>query len=415
MSENLPARSYPKRFFAVAGALLLLVISVNLIVDPYNTSQLVHIKTFNLAKPREWDYARLKKPFDVWGRHYDGVAFGTSQVERGIDPSYTSLTRNRISLYNFGLSSLRIYETALLLGYVAETSDVKFALVMLDFSRYLPPRQPDQGALPKDWSLARLVGDYLKTLISRTALADSWLTLRRNVLGFPPGSPSHLPTGLLDLPSFFDTWGWPDYRLVFDQTDSTYLNSQYSDMLSAQDRLRRSGFDHAALAEVLRVARTRHIQLHFFIPPNHVREMEVIWFLGLWPLFEQWKTELVCALEAEAQTAGAVPFPLWDFSGWNAITTEPVPPAGNATRMTWYYDSFHFTPRAGSAILNRILFLDDSEFSALEDFGTLRTSRDFAHQSAQMLEARAAYISRHPEVRQEIAALYRGSSPLNGR
>jgi len=77
---------------------------------------------------------------------------------------------------------------------------------------------------------------------------------------------------------------------------------------------------------------------------------------GLWPEFERWKEVLVNILaEDSSRHPGEQAFPLWDFSGYNSITSEPIPNAGDtSTQMKWYWESSHYKTEVGNFVLDRI-------------------------------------------------------------
>jgi hypothetical protein len=102
---------------------------------------------------------------------------------------------------------------------------------------------------------------------------------------------------------------------------------------------------------------------------------------------------------------------LWDFGGYNAVTSEPVPAAGAGIRMRWFNDPVHYTTRAGRAIEDRILNLSSREPTALADFGEkIVLSAIGQHFDERRLEHRR-YSDANPRTRADIAALSRGALP----
>ncbi|NEQ62463.1 MAG: hypothetical protein F6K53_35770, partial [Moorea sp. SIO4A1] len=74
----------------------------------------------------------------------------------------------------------------------------------------------------------------------------------------------------------------------------------------------------------------------------------------LWPVFEEWKRRLVEIT------------PVWDFSGYNSITTEAI-----SEEMKNYWDSSHYREEVGDLILNRLFSYQ--AHTVPEDFGVLIT------------------------------------------
>ena len=58
--------------------------------------------------------------------------------------------------------------------------------------------------------------------------------------------------------------------------------------------------------------------------------------------------------------------PVWDFSGYNSITTQPIKPV-----MNNYVDNSHYSPPIGAFVLNRVLSHNVEQVP--KDFGVLMT------------------------------------------
>jgi hypothetical protein len=81
--------------------------------------------------------------------------------------------------------------------------------------------------------------------------------------------------------------------------------------------------------------------------------------------FENWKSKLPQEI------------PVWDFSGHNTITLEPIQDV-----MENYVDNFHYTKLVGDLILNRILSYKDNEVPA--DFSVLVTKENLEFHLAKI-------------------------------
>ena len=107
-----------------------------------------------------------------------------------------------------------------------------------------------------------------------------------------------------------------------------------------------------------------------FVHPSHAWEREIWRHIGIEPVQEEWLRRLTARV-ARADPARVA---LWDFGGYNCITTERVPVAG---AMRWYDDVGHYRQdRVGPLILRRMIGGEAPAPGAPcpgEDFG-----RDFA-------------------------------------
>jgi len=77
--------------------------------------------------------------------------------------------------------------------------------------------------------------------------------------------------------------------------------------------------------------------------------------MGIWPYFENWKQLIVDINEDIATKFDKEPYAIWDFGGYNTLTTEIVPPLGKKTYMKWHHESVHFFDEAGDVVLNKVL------------------------------------------------------------
>ena len=148
------------------------------------------------------------------------------------------------------------------------------------------------------------------------------------------------------------------------------------------------------------------------IGPAHARQWETVAVAGRWDLWEEWKRRLVMMNEDEARRAGRAPFPLWDFSGYNWMTTEPFPEAGDrGRRMTWYWESSHFVKEAGDRVLDRVAGKRD----AADDFGVLLSSPMLESHLNAIRRGREEWKLRYPVDVAEIEALGREGRELRER
>ncbi len=112
--------------------------------------------------------------------------------------------------------------------------------------------------------------------------------------------------------------------------------------------------------------------------------------------------------EEEAQRAGQSTFPLWDFSGYNSISTEVVPVLGDTTTiMHWYFDSSHYTPAAGDLVFDRIFNYKSPDRTVPDDFGVLLTNQNIEFHLANIRSDREHYRQSHPDDINEIEAMAR--------
>jgi len=104
----------------------------------------------------------------------------------------------------------------------------------------------------------------------------------------------------------------------------------------------------------------RGIRVIAFINPSHADELEVVDMSGHWPALEAWKRALTAMVAEYAAASGPAPVELWDFSGYDAYSREPVPMDRHP--MHWFWNTSHYTSALGELILRRIFGEDNAHF-----------------------------------------------------
>jgi hypothetical protein len=161
---------------------------------------------------------------------------------------------------------------------------------------------------------------------------------------------------------------------------------------------------YESLRAMIRLARANDIDLSFYISPVHARQLEIYRVLGLSDAMDSWERRLVEILDEDATShAGRKPFPLWDFSGYNAVTEESVPALGDpVSRMRGYWETTHYTSRIGDLILNRLLGCAAEGTDRVPGFGVQLTRRNIESRLGESRAGGEQYRRHHPEDVKEI-------------
>lgn len=141
-------------------------------------------------------------------------------------------------------------------------------------------------------------------------------------------------------------------------------------------------------------------KIRLYINPTHALTLDALYWVGKWAPMEQWQTEL--ARMGERYRAGGCDLRLYDFSGFNSVTTETIPLASRRRVMDHYWEASHYRANVGRMILGRI-YADPRQRQALPpDFGV---ELDSAMLPAHLARMRAARDRYHVEHAQETAYL----------
>jgi hypothetical protein len=388
------ARRYVVGMLAAMAALVALVAAFNLLVDPFGVWHVADIPGVNAERTRA-SVGRFAKAHAVRMIQPRAVILGTSRTRIGLDPEHPGWTGGERPAYNLATGALTMGEVRDFFELATREAPVKTAVVGLDLWMFDAARPPNPEYDPQWMKAGGLIRDLPKLLLVN-ALQPSWETLVYN---------RKLATGRarLDVSQRYDGHGaWtPDrpfeHRSAFIGENQAYLTVDLfppprklfclADPVSGQDTL-------AELRDLVEIARRRHVKLTLFISPSHARESEVVRAAGLEPTFEQWKR----GVTQIAADAGA---PLWDFGGYNSITTEPVPPLDRPhARMAYYWESAHYKEVLGNMILDRISGRPNP--AAPADFGVRLTPADIEARLAADRAAREAYAKAQPDQVAEV-------------
>jgi hypothetical protein len=138
------------------------------------------------------------------------------------------------------------------------------------------------------------------------------------------------------------------------------------------------------------ICQENNIKLVAFITPPHASHVEAIYIAGFGNVIEEMKREIVKIM------------PVWDFYGYNSITTEPI------DEVTNYWDSSHYNLEVGDLILNRILGYREQTVPA--DFGVIITPDNIESELAKMRANRERWLKEQPETVKFLHDLKRRTS-----
>ena len=277
-----------------------------------------------------------------------------------------------------GLKGTNLYELGLELDYALETNELEEVVLFLDFHAFNATHETaadfqvsrlNRGASPLDY--------YLEKLFGMRSLQESVGVLRRWQAGDEPSLRTDarrrevfelLLEDFLTNPTLFRDFGDPESRI-------------------------------ALLGKMLERLDQRGIATIIVIVPVHATLLETIRVAGLWPHFETWKRSLL-------ETAGAVDrdIPVWDFTGYDDFSTEPIPYSETeSTGMRWFRDPSHMRKTTADLVLDRI----SGASGAPESFGVRLTQSTLERHLARIRSDRAVYLGRRkPDVAwvEEIAS-----------
>lgn len=361
------SRQFNLIFLMVALSPVLSLGLFNFAVDPYGVLNSPSIPKFNKSKPEMITHERMFKAIEITRLKPQVILLGSSRTQWGLDPNNAVLSKTNLKAYNLGFSGANMYEVMRYFQHVLTNQpELKTVVIGLDFFMFRENNPPQADFLESRLDKKNITQqEFVNILFSFDAFSSSQKTLQKNLdLSYPNYQISNglfLIDNRKALPGSskeFTKWIKPAFQ--------AYQNYKISEESLKQFK------------DVIQVCQQKGINFKVFISPSHAIEGEAIQMVGSWPQFEQWKRELVKIA------------PVWDFSGYNSVTGEPI-----RNEMKNYIDNSHYRKEVGDVILNR-LFNQKVE-TVPADFGILMTPDNIESHLAKIRANRAAWAKSNPD------------------
>lgn len=369
-----------RRYVAIfCGASLLVlgtVTTLNYRIDPY----LIH----------QWDSPHLQRllpgreKLSPWGKTYALARFqpqvlyaGNSRTELGL-PVQTPLFEGR-RVFNAALSGASLADAAAMVRHAAAVSRLDTVVWGIDapsFSMEIGNTDFDRELVAADrhYFLRRGLIN-LKRAVSIDMTLDSISVLRGTF-------------GRVCLSSLA-TYGQRDGRCVHDRIaslggTSAAILPRVRDFARGAGPTTEAMQELASSASALCLAGTR---LRLYINPTHAMTIDALFWAGKWTAMERWQGQLT-ALGEQLRRRGC-DARVFDFSGFNAVTTEAPPQVSGRAQMLNYWETSHYRENVGRMILQRM-------FGRAPAFGVELTPDTLARHQAEQRTARDRYQLEHP-------------------
>lgn len=380
--SNQDNRRYVAILCGLSSAVLLAVTGMNYAVDPYLTHQWDTPQVQRLRPTRE--------KLGAWGKTYAVARFqpavvyiGNSRTELGLPTQMPQFAGKPV--FNSALSGASIGDAIRLAQHAARVSRVETMVWGID----APSFSLEDGNTDLDHDLTsggRYFFLHRGLLDLKRALA---LDMTRDSLSVLTGSYGAVCRSSLAFHGQRDDacislriGGWRGTRAAVLPRTREYIRGA-GPTAEAQ-----AAFD-AAVDGLCR----RAIRVRLYINPTHAMMQDALYWAGKSAAVEAWQRALTAA--AERQRRAGCDVQLYDFSGFNSITTEPVPQAGPATTasMVNYWETSHYRVNVGRMILTRMFGGADA---VPADFGAALSPATIDAHLAAMRAARERYHVEHP-------------------
>lgn len=340
----------------------------NIAIDPYGIMNSPSVVGVNQSKPAKVRQMRLFKSVDVTRLKPITIFLGTSRGQF-LDPNHPALAKIQPA-YNLSLLGANMHEQMRYFQHaIANNPKLKEVIIEVDFFAFNTFNES-----PSDFQEERLekTGLTLQDASSINFSLDTFNTSRETLIF----NKNRRPNNIQFIKGMYINKNKP--------SKSKLALFQSSIFVSLDDKKAYSDYDFnkqffSNYKTIVDTCKERAITLKVFITSSHATDMESIRAAGLWPTFEQWKREVVNLA------------PLWDFSGYNSITTEPI-----GDKMKYFEESLHPTKEADDLIINRIFQYEEERVPA--DFGVFTTATNIESNLEKIRADREVWAKNNPDV-----------------
>jgi hypothetical protein len=385
-------RRYSIWLFLWTAACSLTIGAFNFFVDPYGIFDTPRIEGVNAIKSRAGQREGLVKKYRIYSLRPNAIILGNSRAQVGFDPLHRAWPSDARPVLNLAVPGAGPQTARDLLGHATTAGALNLIVIGVDFVDFrlhssAPPQAYVSHAVqPPD--LRTRLQDYVSVTMSLDALVDSLLTVQAQG---EPYRTSLTPEGFNPMLDYIGHAKREGYAALFAQRDAENAKSYLKGGNRVIHPATGTSPEFEAIRDMLRQARRSRARVHLVIYPYHAHILELFDLAGLWGPFEDWKRELVRLVESEGRQSGST-ISLWDFSGYNAFTSEAVPEVGDTHNiMQWYWEAGHFKKELGDIVLDRILDQMSQTQSGAERFGMLLSRQDIESHLRSIRLARTEY------------------------
>jgi len=325
------AKKFVRTFFIATILFALILTLINVSIDPQG---IYHTRTTYKAIDNRL-LGRLANGFNIRFHDYDTVIAGTSRVQSGIDPRSDAF--HGASVYNVSLGDTDINEIVTMLSFTLEHQPhLKTLYVGLDLHPFSKHRYPhisyqDAPFNPKNSIWLK----WMQYNFSIDAITDDIkATFKRDSERYWVNGHYH-SDARVDYPKMthFILWHYMQEPSMFGCFEYDHQKMQ-------------------ALESILKKFVNKGVDVHLFISPQHAKNLMMLDLLNQFDTYFHWMRETLNLCDT-LNSLEKNSCDLWNFSGFNAITTERIAD-DNKTQMQHYFETSHYKDNVGELIIQTI-------------------------------------------------------------
>lgn len=398
-------KTYSIRLLSGIFFSLCVVMTINYVVDPYALFGVQTVEGVDRYKPEIERYTRLSKVYQVSRVRPETILLASS---RGLVIPEDVISTHGEPASNIAIPSGSTYELLRMFQHALSTGRLERVILALD-ERF-------SGSIQANFVESRLavtregvanserwkqqVKDYFNALLSFDALRSSIRTvIKQQEAPSVTGEQEYKRRRVVSAGGNRQLFRTLESSMLLDKT---VLPNESCERREAERELQYVDY----FREVVEQSYQHGIDLIIYFSPVHARYYEVKCMTGDWGNMEQMKREVVSIVERLAEIYQREPYRIFDFSGYNEITTESVPELGDvSTIMRWYYEGSHYTEETALQVFKRIQ--DEVEGYDTNDFGVRLSSDSIERHIERIRSDRVDYLGEHQTDIKELRALAR--------
>lgn len=356
----------------------------NFVIDPYDIFRHNNLFELQLRKPEKIEQDRLYKTIDVINIKPEILLIGSSRVKQGLRPNHPAFPKD-MTTYNLGIDGSNTYEILQYLKHTyANQPNLKTVIMGLDHYMFNDFYKLQDSFVEKRLGKTHIIPtDLINTLFSQDAIIASKNTVLNNLT----------ETENQKALTYGDDGFFPyPYHNPKDGNTPWRFRNTIEQYFGFHPRYKLSEARFNDFKKIVEFCRQHNIKLIVFISPAHATQWETLRVTDRWDSYEQWKRKMVEIT------------PVWDFSGYNSITTEPIKDV-----MSNYVDNSHYSPKVGDFVLNRILSHDVDQVP--QDFGVLMTPENIDKHLIKIRTDREKWARMRPNEVELVETLKRNFKP----
>jgi hypothetical protein len=364
--------------------LLAIIVSLNYVVDPYFIHQW-NTPLLHRLSPAQQKIMPWAKTYAAYSYQPEVVFLGSSRTEIGLPTNSGMFSSERV--FNLAISGASVGDAVNMLRHTAFFHRPEIVIWGLDYG----------------WQFREKTGntDFGKELVAEGPsypIQRTFLNIKRSVSMAMTADTIKILLGeseqsCLSLLAYYGHKSSECLEIIMRNEGGT--EKAFTEVLKKREPLGNPE-DVAATIQLLDRVTGNYCHdgtvFRFYIQPIHALA-ELSYWATLGEDLDNWKRALVKMIDARRQ--GGCDIRLYDFSGFNSITTEEIPQATGKAAMQHYWEQSHYRSEVGVKILKEVLEADGKVEE--KSFGVELRGDTIEQHLLNFHQTRQQYITNHPK------------------